>query len=109
MYDIYICFRRKDYTFYWKLDKQICPHVQETNLNSVKHVYICSKRTTNNSVNYFPNATELTIKDYFKTSDDSISTTLNRIIPLTQLTKLVIESYNYPFEQLVKLLCSTPN
>jgi len=106
---IFFCSRRKDYTFYWEMDRQICSQVQETNLNSVKHVRIYSKRITDSCVNYFPNATELTIKNNFKTSDDSISTTLNRIIPLTQLTKLVIEGYDFPFEEIVKLLYFTSN
>jgi len=59
-------------------------------------------------IKYFRNATQLTIK-HFKTLDDSISTTLNRIVPLKQLTKLVIESSNFPFEQIVKLLYFTSN
>jgi len=64
---------------------------------------------TNNYVNYFLNVTELTIKHYFKTLDDSISTTLNRIIPLKQLNKLAIECYDFPVEQIVKLISFTPN
>src|SRR4051812_49129451 len=85
----FIDFRRKDYQFYWQMDKQICPYIQATNFKSVKHVYIHSKRATNNSVHYFPNATELTIKEGFDTFGQSISTTLIRIVPLKQLTKLM--------------------
>jgi hypothetical protein len=102
-------YRRKDYTFYWEFDRQICPHNQENNLNSVKHVHLCSKQATDNDVNYFPNANELTIEHYFKTFDGSISTTLNRILPLKQLNKLTIKSSSFPFEQIVKLIHSTPN
>jgi hypothetical protein len=102
-------FRTKDYTFCWEFEKKICPHLQETDLKSIKHVRIRSKQATKNCVNYFPNTTELAIEHYFKTYDDSISTTLNRIIPLTQLTKLVITSYDFPFKETVKLLCFTPN
>jgi hypothetical protein len=105
----FFCFRRKDYTFYWELDNQICSHLQETNLTSVKHVRIGSKKATNNSVNYFPNATQLTIKYCFKTSDDSISSTLNCIVPLKQITKLIIDSYNFPFDQIVELIRFIPN
>ncbi|CAF3828681.1 unnamed protein product, partial [Rotaria sp. Silwood1] len=75
-------YRRKDYTFYWELDQQLCPHIQENNLNSVKHIHICNH---------------------------SISITLNRMIPLKQLTKLVIESDHFPFDEIVKLLYFTPN
>ncbi|CAF0856497.1 unnamed protein product [Rotaria sp. Silwood1] len=77
------------------------------NLNSVKHVCIYGQQANNNCVNYFSNATELTIRHYFKKSENSISTTLNCMIPLTQLTKLVIESYGFPLKEIVKLLCFT--
>ncbi|CAF3840774.1 unnamed protein product [Rotaria sp. Silwood1] len=102
-------YRRKDYTFYWELDQQLCPHIQENNLNSVKHIHICSKQARNNCINYFPNVTELTITHFFQTSDHSISITLNLMIPLKQLTKLVIESDHFPFDEIVKLLYFTPN
>ncbi|CAF3725719.1 unnamed protein product [Rotaria socialis] len=102
-------YRRQDYTFYWELADKICPHAEENNLNSVKHVHVCSKRANKSCVNYFPNATQLSIKRYFETLDDSISTSLSRIVPLQQLTKLVIECYNFPWEEIVKLLCFTPN
>jgi len=109
LYFILFYFRRKDYTFYWEFDETICSHLQENNLKSVKHVHICSKQAKTNSANYFPNATELTIKNYFKTPDDLISTTLNRVVPLGKLTKLVIECYSFPFEEIIKLLRFTPN
>ena len=62
---------------------------------------ICSKQVTNDRGNYFPNTTELIIKHYFKTLDDSITTTLNRLVPIEQLTKLVIEPSDFPFEEIV--------
>ncbi|CAF1424392.1 unnamed protein product [Rotaria sordida] len=102
-------YRRKTYTFYWQFDQHVCSNMQEKNLNIVKHVHICSKQIINNYVNYFPNANQLTIEHYFKTSDDSISTTLNCILPLKQLTKLNIKSSNFPFEQIIKLIYFTPN
>ncbi|CAF1339664.1 unnamed protein product [Rotaria sordida] len=102
-------YRRKTYIFYWQFDQHVCSNMQEKNLNIVKHVHICSKQIINNYVNYFPNANQLTIEHYFKTSDDSISTTLNCILPLKQLTKLNIKSSNFPFEQIIKLIYFTPN
>ncbi|CAF1333514.1 unnamed protein product [Rotaria sordida] len=101
-------YRRKDYTF-WEFDQQSCSRIQENNLNSVKHVFIRGGQSTKNCVNYFPNATELTIENYFQTSDDSIITTLNRIIPLKQLTKLVIQTYGFSVKQIVKLIRFIPN
>ncbi|CAF3800333.1 unnamed protein product [Rotaria sp. Silwood1] len=103
-------YRRKTYRFYWQFDQQVYSNMQEKNLNIVKHVHICSKQMIiNNYVNYFPNANQLTIEHYFKTCDDSISTTLNCILPLKQLTKLNIKSSNFPFEQIIKLIHFTPN
>ncbi|CAF4392067.1 unnamed protein product, partial [Rotaria sp. Silwood2] len=101
-------YRRKDYTIFSKSDQQICSCTEEMNLNSVKHVCIRGEKyITNNRENYFPNVTQLTIKCYIKTFDESFKMTLNHMIPLTQLTTLVIELYS-SFEDIVKLLSFTP-
>ncbi|CAF4854808.1 unnamed protein product [Rotaria sp. Silwood2] len=105
----YCHFRRKDYEFHWEIEKQNCSHFQEMNLNSVEHLSIKSRQIQNIYLNYFPNVTQLSIKHYFQTSDDSIIKTLNRMIPLVQLKKLTIESYDFPFEEVIELLCYTPN
>lgn len=94
---------------YWELDEQICPHLLENNLNTVQHVRLSGKQVTNISTNYFPQATELTIEHRFQTPDDSILTTLARIIPLEQLTKLSLEHYGFPLEEIIRLIRSTPN
>jgi hypothetical protein len=102
--------RRNDFTFYWGLYKQICSQNQATNFNSVKHLHIYGIGTSNKDGIYFPNATELTIKDDTETFSDSIPTTLDHILPLKQLTKLIfLDSLGFPFEQLIDLLCFTPN
>ncbi|CAF4035857.1 unnamed protein product, partial [Rotaria sordida] len=75
----------------------------------LKHVYICGKQVTNNYVHVFLNAIQLTIKHYFKTSGHSIRKTLNGIFSLKQVTKLVIQYYHFPFEQIVKSLRFTSN
>ncbi|CAF2967422.1 unnamed protein product [Rotaria sp. Silwood2] len=101
---------RKYYTFYWESDIHICSHLQENDLNSVKHVHIHNERMTDNFVNYFPNTTQLTLQYRSEKFDNSIITSFDRIVPLEQLTKLVIEVYNFPFEEfIIKLLCLTPN
>ncbi|CAF3675670.1 unnamed protein product [Rotaria sp. Silwood1] len=102
-------YRRKDYEFHWEIDEENCSNFQEMNLHSVQHVLICSKQIKNIYLNYFPNVTQLTIQNYFQTSDVSIITTLNRIMPLEQLKKLSIGSNDFPFEEIVKLLRCTPN
>ncbi|CAF3932424.1 unnamed protein product [Rotaria sp. Silwood1] len=100
---------RKDYTFYWTFENQTCPQIQETSLNSVKHLQICCEQATNNSVYYFPNVTQLTIEHHFKTFNNSISKTLNHLLPLKQLTKLIIKSFNFPFLDVMKILRCTSN
>ncbi|CAF1120937.1 unnamed protein product [Rotaria sordida] len=71
--------------YYWKLGDKICSHIQEENLNSVKHLYIVGKKS------------------------DSITATLRHMIPLRQLAKLVIECGDFPMEDLIKLLRFTSN
>ncbi|CAF1342622.1 unnamed protein product [Rotaria sp. Silwood1] len=68
-----------------------------------------SKQITNNCLNYFPNATEVTFKYSFNAFENSISMALNHILPLIKLTKLTIEYCSFPFEQLLQLLSFTPN
>ncbi|CAF1379616.1 unnamed protein product [Rotaria sordida] len=102
-------YRRKDYTYYWEPVDSICSNIQKENFDSVKHLYIASKEIYDNCVNYFPNVNELSIKNEFKTSGDSIIAILHRMIPLRQLTKLVIESHLFPMEDIINLLRFTPN
>ncbi|CAF3660515.1 unnamed protein product [Rotaria socialis] len=109
--NITTCYReeRQDYNFHCELDNQIYPQTQENNLTSVKRVKIRSRKINQNWTNYFPNSTQLTIEQFFEALVSSISANLNCMIPLKQLTKLVIESYKCPFEEIVKLLCFTLN
>ncbi len=100
--------RRKDYLFYEQFEQQNCSYRQE-NFNSVKHVSIHTKQITANPIKHFPNATELTIKQYFKTYGDSIPRTLNRIVRLKKLTKLVIDCHDFRFEEIIKLIRFTSN
>ncbi|CAF1424667.1 unnamed protein product [Rotaria sordida] len=102
-------YRRKDYIYYWESNEPICSQIQKENYDSVKHLYICSEEIKDNYLNYFPNVNQLTIKHRFETSGDSIPTTLHRMIPLKQLTKLVIECYKFSFVEIFQLLYLTPN
>ncbi|CAF0827653.1 unnamed protein product [Rotaria sp. Silwood1] len=102
-------YRRKDYTFYWEFDEQVCSYIQENNLNSVKHLHICSNAISDICINYFPNVTELTITNSFQISVDPVSKTLSRIVALKQITKLVVEPYDFYFEELIDLLRCTSN
>jgi len=65
---------------------------------------------SDNFVNYFPNATELTIRYSFsKPSDNSFMTRLYRIVPLVQITKLFISLANFTVEQMIELIRLTPS
>ncbi len=56
--------------------------------DAVHHVYIHSANFIQKFGNDFPNASELTLSKTFNQPSDSIVPSLNRIIPLRQLTKL---------------------
>jgi len=91
------------------MDDTICLDLQAKNkLNSVKHVHIHSKKATINSIHSFPYATKLTIEHYFQTTNNSIPKTLQCIIHLKQLTELVIQSYDFLFEEIIQLIHFTP-
>jgi len=57
----------------------------------------------------FPNVTELTLLEYIDAPRDSLANSLNRIIPVRQLTKLNIDCPHFSFQRLMKLLSLTPN
>ena len=57
----------------------------------------------------FRTVTELTLCKSFIPLSDTIVISLNRIIPLKQLTKLSLDSRRLPIDQVVELLYSTPN
>lgn len=82
---------------------------QEINLNSVKHIYICCTRALNNCINYFSNVTDVTIDCQVNSHNKSITTTLDQIIPLSRITKLIIASHSFSLIQLIELLFVTPN
>ncbi|CAF0918835.1 unnamed protein product [Rotaria sordida] len=98
-------YKRKDYTLYYGADDNNCQFYQQINFDKINHIRICGTQSKNSVINYFPNVTELT----FDLSNDSITIDLNRIFPLSKLTKLVIECYQFPFKRLIKLLYSTVN
>jgi hypothetical protein len=51
----------------------------------------------------------VTLSEYCDASHDSLATSLNRIIPVRQLTQLIIDCQRFSFEHLVELLSLTPN
>ncbi|CAF1415118.1 unnamed protein product [Adineta steineri] len=102
-------YRRKCYTLNWQKSEQTCLDIKEINFDSVKHVFIDVKQVLKNCSNYFTNADELTINSFENGSLISISTILNKILPLQQITKITIAHCIFPFEQFLQLLCVLPN
>jgi hypothetical protein len=102
-------FRKKYYTLYEQLNETTSLDYSDSNFNSVQYLHIKSEKSMMNCTHYFPNAAELTLKDGFSTTRSSLAFILNRIIPLNQLTKLVIECHHFSFKKLIELLRFTPH
>jgi hypothetical protein len=98
--------RRKHYRLYKKLGEHTSLHYCGSHLDSVQQIYIDSIQSTINCMNYFPNITELIFKDMVCIPRASITIILNCIIPLKQLTKLVITCDHFPIQEVIKILCS---
>ena len=80
-------------------------------INAVQSVKIQQQEEDIINCKYdFSNATELTILYYLeKNNEDFLLTSFNNIIPLKQLTKLVIEIYADTFIDIIELLLLSPN
>ena len=87
----FFLFRREDYTLDFHQVTQPCSNIQVNIFNSVKHVTIDGRPIYNNAAHY------------------SFSNDLNRIIPLKQLTKLVVYYSDFELPQLIDILQCTPN
>ncbi|CAF0829401.1 unnamed protein product [Rotaria sordida] len=106
----YIYFdQRKHYTIYDEIEKENCLHNQEANLDLVDHVHIQGEKTMLSCLNYFPNATNLTLSHSFNKSIDEIIINLNQILPLIQLTTLSIDCDGFSFDKVIELIHFTPN
>ncbi|CAF3768968.1 unnamed protein product [Rotaria sp. Silwood1] len=68
-----------------------------------------STKTNKNPANYFPNATELTIEHCLEKLDDLLVQTLNSIVPVRQLIKLIIKHFHIKFDQFLNVLYLTPH
>ena len=101
--------RRKYYTLYQRSEENTSYEQCNSNLNSVRQIHLQNGKNLTSCMNSFPNATELHFKDGFSTSCPSVAILLDRIIPLKQLTKLVIECHHFSFKKMIDLLCFTPN
>ncbi|CAF1324374.1 unnamed protein product, partial [Rotaria sordida] len=98
-------YRRKYYKLYGDRRKTTDLYEEDTNIDSVSHVEIENEKIIIDCVNYFPNTTKLTLwNDTINISEYSLSTTLNQILPLQQLTTLVILDCYDQFINIIELL-----
>ncbi|CAF3438357.1 unnamed protein product [Rotaria sp. Silwood2] len=102
-------YRRKFYTLSSRPNQCNCPIHIEHRLNSVRHVHIEKKSTMSNCSMYFPNATELTISDNLYNSGALIECPISRIIPLSQLTKIIIDYDVVRTSDIIKILHGAHN
>ncbi len=102
-------FRKNHYILNHRLYQDTYPYPNEINPQSIKHISIRGDITTKNDFLYFPNVTELTLLDYLNPSLHSISTILDRLMPLTKLSKLTIQYRDLCISQLIDLLYFSPN
>jgi hypothetical protein len=105
----YLLLRRKSYTIYGETGKETSLRRREINLNAVRHLHIQGEKALTNCINYFPNTTALTLLHTFNGNIDQITSILNRIVPLIQLTKLFIDSGAFSCEKIIHLLRFIPN
>ncbi|CAF1375082.1 unnamed protein product [Rotaria sp. Silwood1] len=103
-------YRRKSYTIYDGSNMKMYSSRPKHQINSVQFVKIEEYEDIINCKYDFPNATELTILYcYEKQNQNFLLTSFNNIIPLKQLTKLVIDSYSNSFIEIIELLLLSPN
>ena len=101
-------YRRKCHTYHWQTEVDD-GSTKNDDFLTVKQLNICGKKAIRSSMTYFPNVTELTIKDYGRTYLGSMLTALESILPLKQLTKIDINCNDFPVNQVLNLLSLTPN
>jgi len=106
---MFFILRKKDYKFEKKPNQYHRLNDQETNLNSVRNVHISNEEAITDCICHFPNTKELILKDISFRKTETFITTLVHMIPLQNLTKLIVESENYSFEKLIELLSFAPN
>jgi hypothetical protein len=102
-------FRRKHYALHKWLHEDTYSCKNRIILHSVDHISIRGDLNTKNDFIDVPNVTELTLYKHSNKSLLSISTILDRIIPLTKLFKLSIHCDMFCISKLMELLYFSPN
>ncbi|CAF3834939.1 unnamed protein product [Rotaria sp. Silwood1] len=103
-------YRRKSYSIYDERVMSTSSFRPKCNINPVQFIKIQEQEEIINCRYYFPNAIELTLSySYEKKNQNILLTSFNNIIPLKQLTKLVIHICPDRFVEIIELLLLSPN
>ncbi|CAF4156155.1 unnamed protein product [Adineta steineri] len=102
-------YRRKYYTLCKQIHPSTCLNSKKSHLQSVQHLQIDDANETIDCKYYFPNVTTLTLENSLSCTRKLITSNLNHIIPLKQLTKLVIKSRYLSLTKLIEVLRFTPH
>ncbi|CAF2054155.1 unnamed protein product [Rotaria magnacalcarata] len=102
-------FRRKKYTISRQLTECVPPRHQKTNMDAVDHVEIQGEKAIMKCVNYFRNATKLTLSQCFGESNFWLRINLKPILPVKRLTTLVLNCDVFRLDQLIELLRLAPH
>ncbi|CAF0875634.1 unnamed protein product [Adineta steineri] len=106
---LYIYNIRKYYTLCKQIHPSTCLNSKKSHLQSVQHLQIDDANETIDCKYYFPNVTTLTLENSLSCTRKLITSNLNHIIPLKQLTKLVIKSRYLSLTKLIEVLRFTPH
>ncbi|CAF4876308.1 unnamed protein product [Rotaria socialis] len=102
-------YRRKQYTINRQLTEYVPPRYRKTNMDAVNHVEIEGEKAIMKCVNYFRNATKLTLSQCFGESNFWLRINLKPILPVKRLTTLVINCDYFRLDQLIELLRLAPH
>ncbi|CAF1127888.1 unnamed protein product [Rotaria sordida] len=103
-------YRRKSYSIYDERVMSTSSFRPKCNINPVQFVKIQEQEEIINCRYYFPNAIELTLSYFYEKKNQNFHlTSFNNIIPLKQLTKLVIHICPDRFVEIIELLLLSPN
>ncbi|CAF1124469.1 unnamed protein product [Rotaria sordida] len=101
-------YRRNGYELYEPMDNDICSD-RESNLNLSREIVIWGQQAAVNCFIKFYRVTSLVFMDRYVEDNRLLLDDFKRIVPLIQLTQLVIECFELRHNQLVEILHHVPN
>lgn len=75
----------------------------------MESIEILNENTMLNCSHYFPCVRQLLLSDDFENTRESLPSILNDLMPLKQLTDLIINNVQFSLKQFIQLLYSMPN